>query len=117
MMSPHRWPDAVESHNLRYRTFGITDRHLSGKHVNQELTDVVRRGLYFFLTCGYPSLHETDNRGCVAHYWSMERLLGSGHPKENVPSECTKLIRLRSTFPNGPFKFLPKGDIQRGAAH
>ena len=39
---------------------------------------------------------------------------GQGTQKKNVPSECTKLIRLRSTFPNGPFKFLPKETYKGG---
>lgn len=34
--------------------------------------------------------------------------------KKNLPSECTKTIRLHGTFPNGPFKFLPKESYKGG---
>jgi TonB family protein len=28
--------------------------------------------------------------------------------KKSVPAECTRTIRVRGSFPKGPFKFLPK---------
>jgi len=37
-----------------------------------------------------------------------------GTQKKNVPSECAKLIRLYNTFPNKPFKFLPKETYKGG---
>ena len=33
---------------------------------------------------------------------------GQDAQKKSVPSECTKMIRVRGSFPKGPFKFLPK---------
>jgi len=37
-----------------------------------------------------------------------------GTQKKNVTSECTKLIGLHNTFPNRPFKFLPKETYKGG---
>ena len=33
---------------------------------------------------------------------------GQQAQRKDVPSECTKLIRVNGSFPKGPFKFLPK---------
>jgi len=34
--------------------------------------------------------------------------------KKSLPSECTKTVRLHGSFPNGPFKFLPKESYKGG---
>jgi TonB family protein len=39
---------------------------------------------------------------------------GQDAQKKNVPAECKKAIRLHGTFPDGPFKFLPKESYKGG---
>jgi TonB family protein len=38
---------------------------------------------------------------------------GQETQKKSVPPECAKTIRLRGSFPKGPFKFLPKESYKR----
>src|SRR5271170_2540111 len=38
---------------------------------------------------------------------------GQDAQKKSVPPECAKLIRVRGSFPNGPFKFLPEESYKR----
>ncbi len=38
---------------------------------------------------------------------------GQGAQEKGVPPECAQVIRVRGSFPNGPFKFLPKEAYKR----
>jgi TonB family protein len=43
----------------------------------------------------------------------MRRLWGQDSQKKSVPPECTKMIRVHGSYPNGPFKTLPNESYKR----